>query len=723
MGHEIDDQQGSSENSSNPVDLLQHVTTVSSTDLVDPVASENVTVIRSVETESLSGEDGNSKSKAIVMETTKISLGEQKVNVREPERHTCSIDINCGSGSASNINWDAETVCRICHLSSDSASETSDIIQLGCGCKNELGIAHRHCAEAWFKIKGNRILTYALNLFFKLWFLINSLFSIGIRTLQFSEYRREIGMCTFKEINVLHQAQGVIECGVGASLHETYCRRQHDMQKMQFAMIRFHVFGKRGLGWQKKFSYKEECQDFSDSALGPLLLHHLCLSCRLAVGDAAVYAADIFCEICGEAAKNITGVGVNRFMEEWNGRRLAGGNTNSADRRGGCWRGQSFCNFLMACLFASKVRDEPFFASNKILKILQIGSFLGLVKNCCTWTGVHCNNLTSHVIKLQLRNLYNSDHLSVDKFETYERSKLGGEINPSLLEFKQLNYLDISQNDFGGIHIPKFFGSMGSLRYLNLSEVRFEGMIPHQLGNLSNLQYLSLQGPFTLEPKLTIDNLQWLSGLSSLQHLDMSHVNLSKASDWLQVTNMLPFLLELRLSYCELDAIPPLSYVNFTSLSILDLSGSSDFYGSIPNALQNMTSLRVFDVSRDYLNSSIPDSTEKPINLEILDLTGNILSGEIPDCWMNWQALRVVKLGNNNLTGNLPISMGSLSRLISLHLRNNSLSGQIPISLQNCKELLTINLSDNKFSGSIPKWIGKVYQSDCSRFPGKQVQW
>ena len=38
-----------------------------------------------------------------------------------------------------------------------------------------------------------------------------------------------------------------------------------------------------------------------------------------------------------------------------------------------------------------------------------------------------------------------------------------GKINPSLLDLKHLIYLDLSYNDFGGIQIPKFLGSMGSL--------------------------------------------------------------------------------------------------------------------------------------------------------------------------------------------------------------------------------------------------------------------
>ncbi|KAI3816025.1 hypothetical protein L1987_15710 [Smallanthus sonchifolius] len=52
-----------------------------------------------------------------------------------------------------------EKDCRICHLSLDVNSEESGNgipIELGCSCKDDLAVAHKHCAEAWFKIKGNR---------------------------------------------------------------------------------------------------------------------------------------------------------------------------------------------------------------------------------------------------------------------------------------------------------------------------------------------------------------------------------------------------------------------------------------------------------------------------------------------------------------------------------------------------------------------------------------
>ncbi|KAI3519880.1 hypothetical protein L1887_09098 [Cichorium endivia] len=52
-----------------------------------------------------------------------------------------------------------ERDCRICHLSLDLTNQESENgipIELGCSCKDDLAAAHKHCAEAWFKIKGNK---------------------------------------------------------------------------------------------------------------------------------------------------------------------------------------------------------------------------------------------------------------------------------------------------------------------------------------------------------------------------------------------------------------------------------------------------------------------------------------------------------------------------------------------------------------------------------------
>ncbi|KAL6570398.1 hypothetical protein OROMI_014912 [Orobanche minor] len=47
--------------------------------------------------------------------------------------------------------------CRICYLSLDATNQDCGLpIELGCSCKNDLAAAHKQCAEAWFKIKGNK---------------------------------------------------------------------------------------------------------------------------------------------------------------------------------------------------------------------------------------------------------------------------------------------------------------------------------------------------------------------------------------------------------------------------------------------------------------------------------------------------------------------------------------------------------------------------------------
>ncbi|KAI5332376.1 hypothetical protein L3X38_022505 [Prunus dulcis] len=249
----------------------------------------------------------------------------------------------------------------------------------------------------------------------------------------------------------------------------------------------------------------------------------------------------------------------------------------------------------------------------------RLSSWAG--RDCCQWQGISCNNRNGHVAKLNLRNPYPYVGHDEEWDElAYNQSCLGGKINPSLLSLKYLNYLDLSYNDFDGIHIPKFFGELKSLRYLNISHASFSGEIPPSFGNLSKLNYLDFDISSDYATTMHSKSLNWLSHLSSLKYLNLNRVNLSNTGvpNVMHHLNMLPSLLELHLSYCFLESFQlspqkinftfPLSLqkINFTSLSVLDLS-SNYFNTSFPSWLFNLTSLRKLDLSGNYLGGPFPD--------------------------------------------------------------------------------------------------------------------
>ena len=321
--------------------------------------------------------------------------------------------------------------------------------------------------------------------------------------------------------------------------------------------------------------------------------------------------------------------------------------------------------------------------------------------DCCHWVGVVCHNLTAHVRQLHLRSFppdFGSGFLIVEHIDAYERSMFGGKLNPSLLDLKHLNYFDLSVNNFYG-SIPSFLGSMKSLTSLNLSNAGFVGVIPPQLGNLSNLFYLNLES--SSFPDLYVNSLQWLSGLPLLQHLDMSHVNLSKASDWLQLTNTLPSLFDLRLSSSQLPFIPPTLTVNFSSLLTLDLSGNQFEDTLIPSWIFGLHNLVSLDLSFNYFQGPIPIGLQNMTSLSQLDLSENNFNSSIPNWLYSFSRLEFLSLRSNNLQGTISSAIGNLTSAISIDLSHNELGGKLPRLLGNLCNLREIELSFNKWSQEI----------------------
>ncbi|XWS36988.1 hypothetical protein CRYUN_Cryun19dG0004700 [Craigia yunnanensis] len=329
--------------------------------------------------------------------------------------------------------------------------------------------------------------------------------------------------------------------------------------------------------------------------------------------------------------------------------------------------------------------------------------------NCCNWTGVICDKRTGHVLKIRLRNLLDPYNGFYTPNEAYAKLWFGGKINPSLLDLKHLRYLDLSGSNFGGMQIPKFLTSMQTLRYLNLSAAGFGGLVPPQLGNLTNLRFLDLHDFSSL---LYAENLQWLSNLVKLQHLDLSRVDLSKASDLFQVTNALPSLVEIRLSGCQLDHFPPQTNFNFSSLSILDLSSNSFSNPSIPKWIFRLNSLVSLDLSHNKFEGPLPDGLRNFSSLRYLNLYWNNFNSSVPNWLYGFRSLEFLNLGSNNLHGPISNDFGNLTSVTTLDVSDNELEGVVPRAMGSLCSLKKIKLSGLKLTQDLTEVL-EALSSGC----------
>ncbi|KAL1162486.1 hypothetical protein V6Z11_A07G203800 [Gossypium hirsutum] len=286
--------------------------------------------------------------------------------------------------------------------------------------------------------------------------------------------------------------------------------------------------------------------------------------------------------------------------------------------------------------------------------------------DCCSWNGVECDNITGHVVVLELNSSY-----------------LYGSINSNTTLFRlpHLQRLSLADNVFINSEIPSGINNLSSLTYLDLSFSNFSGQVPLEILELAKLELLDLSGnPLKLRKP----------GLRSLLH---------------NLTN----LRQLYLTDVTLSSSVPKMLTNFYSLTVLILS-NCDLRGKFPTAVFELPNLELLSLeSNQELSGSLPDVQENH-SLSKLSLANTRFSGQLPESIGNFKSLEYLDISHCHFFGKLPYSLGGLTQLKYLDFSYNNFSQPIPSSIGHLNQLQILDLSDNKFSGQIPSSLSNLTQ-------------
>ncbi|KAL5978307.1 hypothetical protein ACLOJK_029424 [Asimina triloba] len=302
--------------------------------------------------------------------------------------------------------------------------------------------------------------------------------------------------------------------------------------------------------------------------------------------------------------------------------------------------------------------------------------------DCCQWEGITCDDVSAHVIGLDVTN-----------------RSISASLNSSALSsLRNLRFLNLSSNDFRASIIPSNLDSLSNLTHLNLSHSNFTGQIPAAIARMSRLVVLDLSSDYPYSLKLdrpSAEALLW--NLSRLTKLHLDGVNISSPVP--QFLSNFTRLTSLILSFCNLLSGSFPDFPRENVLRILELSRTG-FSGQIPPSLLNRTRLAVLNLYYNNFSGRIlPLDSSKSIR--VLDLGYNSLYGTIPFYLFTLPSLKVLYLDSNQLEGELPEFSNASSTPEVIYLRDNKLHGRIPISIFGFRRLQSLSLSYNRLNGSV----------------------
>lgn len=255
--------------------------------------------------------------------------------------------------------------------------------------------------------------------------------------------------------------------------------------------------------------------------------------------------------------------------------------------------------------------------------------------------------------------------------------------------------------------LPSELGNLVSLKEVHLANNNFTGAIPESFGDWSQLEFLDMSKNF-LEGQLSDD---LVGGWGKINELNLSS-NI--------FTGPLPITLPPSLEFLDLDQnlltgpVPP-SVGILQDLRLLSLDDNS--FTSLPTSIISLQSLEELSVVGNKLQGPILSELGFLSHLRSLRLAHNSLNHTIPTELGELRKLStILDLSYNDLTGRIPVELGDIHhQLRNLSLAGNRLSGSIPASLAYLDRLSEVHLEDNDLTGSVPDSLCHIWSRTLPR--------
>ena len=158
-----------------------------------------------------------------------------------------------------------------------------------------------------------------------------------------------------------------------------------------------------------------------------------------------------------------------------------------------------------------------------------------------------------------------------------------------------------------------------------------------------------------------------------------------------------------------------------TSFDIYWGAGES-ITGDIPEAIKNLTELRVFAIRSAQLFEPFPTCLCEMTTLTNIIFENTYLYGPLPDCIGDLTNLKGISIPRNLMTGHIPESFYTLTNLEDADLALNKFTGTISEDIGNLTSLRSLKLSSNDFYGFLPKSLGDIPALEWFTFRGNRIE-